>query len=127
MNISKSRLYTSYGLQGIISIMFLLGATNNLLQTESAVKAATDFGYPAESVMYLGIILLISTVLFAYPKTTFLGALFITAWLGGAVATHIIHKDTQGMIFAPVIFGILVWLSIWLRDVQLQGIFPMKK
>ncbi|GGD69336.1 membrane protein [Emticicia aquatilis] len=124
--IAKGRLYTSYGLQGLLTVMFLMGAANNLLQTETAVKGATDFGYPAESVLFLGIILLISTILYAYPKTTILGAILLTAWLGGAVATHIIHKDAVSMSLPAVFFGVLVWVSIWLRDGQLQGLFPLK-
>ncbi|CAH0994349.1 hypothetical protein EMA8858_00458 [Emticicia aquatica] len=126
-SISKGRLYTSYGLQGILSVMFLMGAANNLLQTEMAVKGATDFGYPESSVLYLGIILLVFVLLFAYPKTSILGASLLTAWMGGAVATHVIHKDSLGMISAPIVFGILIWVSIWLRDDQLQGLFPTKK
>lgn len=125
--ISKGRLYTSYSLQGLLCVMFLMGAANNLLQTETAVKGATDFGYPAESVLYLGLILLVSTMLYAYPKTTILGAILLTAWLGGAVATHIIHKDAVSMRLPAVLFGVLVWVSIWLRDERLQSIFPLRK
>ena len=114
--VSKGVLYTSYILQGIVVLLFLMGAANNVLQTEMAVEGAVEFGYPKDAVMYMGLILLISTILYAIPKTTFIGALLLTAWLGGAVATHLIHNDPMTNIFTPVVFGIIVWVAIWLRN-----------
>lgn len=125
--ISKSRLWTSYILQGLVVLMFLFGALNNILQTEPAVNGAVDLGYPESSVLYLGIVLLLSTLLFALPKTKFFGALLLTAWLGGAVATHVIHSDPLTLTLFPVVFGILVWLSLWLRDPKLQKVLSSKK
>ena len=120
--VSKGVMWTSYMLQGIVVLLFLMGALNNLLQTEMAVEGAVEFGYPEDSVLYLGIILFVSTVLYAIPKTTFIGGLLLTAWLGGAVATHVIHNDPVTGILFPVIFGILVWVSIWLRNEKLRAL-----
>tara|TARA_R110000737_G_scaffold92107_1_gene124934 strand:- start:1077 stop:1460 length:384 start_codon:yes stop_codon:yes gene_type:complete len=119
---SKGVLYTSYILQGIVVLLFLMGAANNLLQTEMAVEGAVEFGYPEDAVLYMGLILLISTILYAIPKTTFIGALLLTAWLGGAVATHLIHNDPMTNIFTPVVFGIIVWVAIWLRNEKLRAL-----
>lgn len=119
---SKGVLYTSYILQGIVVLLFLMGAANNVLQTEMAVEGAVEFGYPEHAVLYMGLILLISTILYAIPKTTFIGALLLTAWLGGAVATHLIHNDPLTNIFIPVVFGIIVWVAIWLRSEKLRAL-----
>ncbi len=119
---SKGLLYTSYILQGIVILLFLMGAANNVLQTEMAVEGAVEFGYPEDAVMYMGLLLLISTILYAIPKTTFIGALLLTAWLGGAVATHLIHNDPLTNILIPVVFGIIVWVSILLRNIKLRAL-----
>ena len=119
---SKGVLYTSYILQGIVVLLFLMGAANNVLQTEMAVEGAVEFGYPEHAVLYMGLILLISTILYAIPKTTFIGGLLLTAWLGGAVATHVIHNDPMTNIFIPVVFGIIVWVAIWLRSEKLRAL-----
>ena len=119
---SKGVLYTSYILQGIVVLLFLMGPANNLLQTEMAVEGAVEFGYPKDAVMYMGLILLVSTILYAIPKTTFIGALLLTAWLGGAVATHLIHNDPLTNIFIPVVFGIIMWVAIWLRSEKLRAL-----
>lgn len=119
---SKGVLWTSYILQGIVVLMFLMGAVNNLMQTEMAVDGAVEFGYPKDAVLYLGVILLLSTILYAIPKTMFIGGVLLTAWLGGAVATHAIHNDPLTNILFPVIFGIIVWVSIWLRNEKLRAL-----
>ncbi|MEZ5046559.1 MAG: DoxX family protein [Chitinophagaceae bacterium] len=117
---SKTKLYTSYILQGLLALLFLSGAINNILQTESAIKGAEGVGYPASSVLYLGIILLVSTILYIIPRTMVMGAILLTAWLGGAVATHFIHQDALLFKCLPVVFGVLMWFSVWLRNEKLQ-------
>jgi len=124
---SNIRLWTSYILQGLVVLMFLLGSVNNILQTDMAVNAAVDMGYPESSVLYLGVVLLLSTILYALPRTSFIGAILLTAWLGGAVATHLIHGDPLVQSLFPVVFGILVWLSLWLRQSKLQKVLSSNK
>ncbi len=123
MKTSKARLWISYILQGIIVIMFLMGAVMNILQTEQAVTGATTLGYPESAVLHLGIALLISTLFYAFPKTSGFGAVLLTAWLGGAVATHVIHQDPLFDTIFPVLFGIVMWLALWLRQEKVQKLF----
>lgn len=126
-SISKVRLWTSYILQGIVVLMFLMGAFNNIMQSEMAVSGAMEFGYSRESVFTMGIILLVATLLYAIPMTCFLGALLLTAWLGGAVATHMIHGDPLSTILFPMAFGAIVWLSLILRNRRIQDLFLNSK
>lgn len=122
--ISKGRLWISYILQGLVVLLFLFGAVSNILQSEMAVKGAMDLGYSSASVFYMGLILLISTLLYIIPKTTIFDAVLLTGWLGGAVATHVLHNDPVFNMIFPVVFGILIWLSIWLRNNQLRQLLP---
>lgn len=126
-HISKVRFWASYIIQGIVVVMFLMGAVTNLMRTEMAVTGAVEMGYPESSVPYLGIVLLISTMFYIFPKTNIIGAALLTAWLGGAVATHIIQQDPIFNFFLPVLFGIFVWLAIWLRDKKVEELFPLRK
>ncbi|MET4084127.1 hypothetical protein ABIB40_004101 [Pedobacter sp. UYP30] len=120
--ISKIRLWASYILQGIVVVMFLMGSVMNLLQSTEAVKGATEMGYPKEAVLYLGIALLIGTLLYAIPKTIIIGAIILTGWLGGAIATHIIHGDPIFNIIFPILFGLVIWASIVLRNDKLKAV-----
>lgn len=125
--ISKVRLWSSYVIQGLVSIMFLMGAVMNLSRAEQAVEGATAMGYPESSVVYLGLILLISTILYLIPRTSGFGAILLTGWLGGAVATHIIHGDSAFEIFFPILFGLVLWLALWLRQDKVQMLTSFKK
>ena len=122
MHTPKAALWISYILQGIVVVMFLMGATFNLMQTEDAVAGATGMGYPESSVFKLGVILLVSSVLYAIPRTATIGAILLTAWLGGAVATHVIHKDPVINTVFPVVFGVLIWFALWLRDARVKAL-----
>ena len=119
-HISKTRLWISYILQGLITIMFLMGAVMNLIQNEEAVRGATEMGYPESTVVYLGLVLLVSTLLYAIPKTSGIGAILLTGWLGGAVATHVIHQDPVFNTTFPFLFGIVLWLALWLRSEKVR-------
>jgi hypothetical protein len=120
-------IWTSYALQGIVSLLLLMAAANNLAQTEMATKGAADMGYPSASTFYLGLILLIALVLYNIPRTCIIGAILLTGWLGGAVATHVIHADAIGMVLFPAIFGAAVWTAIGLRSGTLNGLIVSGK
>lgn len=126
-NVSKTRLYGSYGLQAIAGIMLLMGAANNLLHTQMAVEGAIGMGYKESSLTLLGVLCLISTILYLIPKTAVIGAIMLTAWLGGTVATHIIHQDSVAMTMAPVVFAVIVWASLSLRHERINSIIPFVK
>ena len=123
--ISKARLWMSYILQGVVVTMFLLGAVMNILQTEEAIAGATGLGYSESSVLHLGIVLLISTLLYAFPKTSAFGAVLLTGWLGGAVASHAIHQDPLFNTVFPILFGVVIWLALWLRQEKVQRLFSI--
>jgi uncharacterized membrane protein len=90
-----------------------------------AMEGAAIMGFDSSTVVYLGVCL-ISAILYALPKTSILGVMLVTGWLGGAVATHMINKDELVMTLFPVIFGCIGWLALWIRDARLQRIFPIK-
>lgn len=124
MENSKSKNIASYILQGLIGVLFLMGSILNMIHAESSVAQIMALGYPEESVFTLGVLLMIAVVFYLIPKTNVLGAALITAWLGGAVATHIINGDSTFETIMPVIFGVVVWVSIWLRSEKLRTVFP---
>ncbi len=125
MEISKGQKIASYVIQGLVGVMFLMGAVGNLMQSEMAIAQATVLGYQESSIFALGVLLLVATILHVIPKTNVLGAAFLTAWLGGAVATHMINEDPLFNTIMPVIFGVVIWVGIWLRDPKVRAVFPI--
>lgn len=87
------------------------------------VKGFTQFGYPLELAVPLGIVELTCTILYVIPQTCVLGAILLTGYLGGAVATHVRISDA----FAPpVIMGVMIWLGLYLRDPRIRALVPFR-
>lgn len=125
--ISKVRLWSSYLLKGIVALFLFMGAVNNIVKTETALTNAKELGYSESSLLPLAIVLLMGVICYVIPKTSILGAVILTAWFGGAVATHIIHGDAPSILLSPVLFAILVWIAIGLRDKKVQTVIPFKQ
>jgi len=84
-------------------------------------------GWPAVSVVPLGIVLLVCTALYALPQTTVLGAILLTAYLGGSVATHArIGSPIFSHMFFGIYLGVLLWGGLYLRDDRLRALIPYR-
>ena len=82
-------------------------------------------GYPESVIVGLGIVLTLSTVLYMIPRTAILGAVLLTGYLGGAVATHVRVGNGWFEVLFPVLIGALVWAGLWLRDSRLRNLLPL--
>jgi hypothetical protein len=90
-------------------------------------KMATDwvaFGYPIETLVPIGVTEIICALLLAIPRTSVLGAVLVTGYLGGAVATHV--RMSQASFIAPAILGAVAWLGLYLRDPRLRELLPLR-
>jgi len=126
---SKGKLWSGRILSGI-SIIFLTfdGIMKFFLHTlpKEALENATSLGYPMEVMPYLGVILLSCTFLYAIPQTSVLGAILLTGYLGGAVATHVrIMNPWLSHILFPVYLGVFIWLGLYLRMPALRQFIPL--
>ena len=74
----------------------------------------------------LGLVLLACTVLYVVPRTSVLGAILLTGYLGGAVASHVRVGEGLFPVFFPVMVGVLLWLGLYLRDVRLRSLIPLR-
>lgn len=83
------------------------------------------FGYPAETALVLGVMELACVVLYAVPRTAALGAILLTGYLGGAVATHVRIGDPAFV--APFGLGVIAWAGLYLRDERLRALLPLRR
>lgn len=97
-----------------------------LVKPAPVVEATVKLGYPESVILGIGVVLLICTILYLLPKTAVLGAILLTGYLGGAVATHVRVAEGWFSILFPVIFGVLLWGGLWLRDERLQKLIPLQ-
>lgn len=116
----KWQLWTGRVISGACALFFLSDAAFKLLRLQAAVEGTTQVGYPEWIVFPLGIVLFVCTVVYVIPRTSFIGAILLTGYLGGATATH--ARMGQGVFVFPVLFGVLVWVGLCLRRERLRAV-----
>lgn len=119
---SKAMIWTGHVLSALPALFLLMDAAMKLFPREFVVKATTDAGFSERVIVPLGIVLLVSTLLYLIPPTAVLGAILLTGYLGGAVATNVRAKPGWFTILFPVLFGVLLWLGLWLREPRLRAL-----
>lgn len=104
-----------------------MDAVGKLVKPEPVITGTLQLGYGEGVILPLGVILLTSTLLYLLPRSGILGAVLLTAYLGGAVATHLrIGNPLFTHTLFPVYLGILIWLGLWLRDPRLRALIPFR-
>jgi hypothetical protein len=123
---SKGKLLAGYIISALVALMLIFDAAAHLIKPAPVVQAFARLGYPLSASVGIGLVLLICTAIYVVPKSSVLGAILLTGYLGGAVSTHLrAVSSTFEMIF-PVIFGGLAWLGVYLRDARLRALVPLR-
>ncbi len=124
--VSKKMLWAGRVISALPALFLLLDGVMKLVKPAPVVEATVRLGYPESVLVGLGIVLLASTVLYLIPRTSILGAILLTGYLGGAVATHVRVREGLFPVLFPVIMGILIWGGLWLRDERLRALIPLR-
>ena len=115
---SKTTKFVGWVLAGLVAALFVFSASGKIMPNEDMLKMASKFGLDASSFKMLGIVELGAAILFLIPRTGVLGTLLLTAYLGGAIATHLEHGDS---IVLPCVIQAIVWLVAVFRFPELKS------
>lgn len=121
---SKGMIWTGRIISGIVVLFLLFAATFGLIHKAESIKQMTKYGYPESAYMPITIVFITCILLYAISRTSIFGAILMTGYLGGAVATHVRAGEPY---FAPIVVGVLVWLGIFLRDARLRALVPLRR
>jgi hypothetical protein len=124
MDTSKTVKWISYILSGLSVLFLLFSASGKFFKPEGMEVNVTPLGWRMDQMTALGIVELACVVLYLIPRTAVLGAVLLTAYLGGAVATHARIGDPY---FIPIIVSGVAWLGIYLREPRLWPLVPIRK
>lgn len=119
---SKKMLWAGRVLTILPALMLLFSAVAKLMKTPVA-QEFDRLGYPAGTILGIGILELVCTILYLVPRTSVFGALLLTGYLGGATATHVRIGDP---FVPPILGGMLIWLGLFLRDARLRALLPLR-
>jgi hypothetical protein len=126
--VSKGKLWTGRILSALPALFLLVDSVGKLIRPAPVVEGTVQLGYPESVLVGLGIVLLTCTVLYVIPRTAILGAIPLTGYLGGAVATHVrVGSPLFSHILFPVYLGVLIWGGLYLRDERLRALIPLRR
>ncbi len=126
-NESKGMLWTGRILSGLMALFFVFDGVGHLMKPAPVVEAFARLGYPLSASVGIGILALICTAIYVTPRTSVLGAILLTGYMGGAVSTHVRAGSSLFETIFPVILGALVWAGIFVRDAQLRQLIPLRR
>ncbi len=128
-SLGSPALWTGRVFSGLVIAFFLLDAAMKLPPLQPVIDTMSALGWPTDSgtARTLGMLMLIAVLLYAYPPTALLGAILITGYLGGAVATHVrIGSPLFTHSLFGVYIGVLAWGGLWLREPRLRALLPLE-
>ena len=120
---SKKMLWVGRITSALPVLVLFLSGVMMLVKPASVMVEFVRLGYPERLALGIGIIELACAIVYVIPRTSILGAILLTGYLGGATATHVRIGDP---FYLPLVFGVLVWLGLYLRDERLRTLLPLR-
>jgi len=120
----KKMLWAGYIMSTLPVLMLLFSGVMKLAKPAPVVEGFVRLGYPESLALGIGIVELACAVIYVIPRTSVLGAILLTGFLGGATATHVRIGEP---FFMPIILGVLVWGGLFLRDERLRALLPLRR
>jgi hypothetical protein len=118
--LSKTQLWAGRIISGLAALFLLWDGVMKLLKPAIVVKATRELGYPESDIVGIGVVLLAGTLLYLFPRTSILGAILLTGYLGGAIASQVRAEASWFNVVFALVFACLVWGGLWLRDVRVR-------
>ena len=122
---SKPARITGWILTILPALLLAFSAVMKFAQPAGMDEETAKMGWPMRYMVVLGVVELVCTVLFLIPRTAVIGAILLTGYLGGAIATHARIGDPA--LATGIILGIMIWLALFLREPRLRELIPLRK
>lgn len=124
--VSKGQLWAGRIVSALPVLFLLMDGVMKLIKPAIVVDTTVKLGYAETVILPLGCVLLACTVLYVIRRTAVLGAILLTGYLGGAVATHVRVGEGPFPVLFPVFFGVLIWGGLWFRDSRIRALIPLR-
>lgn len=123
--VSKKALWTGRILSSLLILFLLFDSITKLMKAAFVMQAFAQLGYPPSLAPVIGGILLVCIVFYVIPRTSILGAILLTGYLGGATELNLRSGNPWFETIIPVIFGVLIWGALYLRNPRLRALIPV--
>jgi hypothetical protein len=120
--VSSKRLWAGRIISTLPALLLLFSGTMKLLKVPAVIEGMAHYGYPEHLILCIGMLEVGCTIVYLIPRTAILGAILMTGYLGGAIATNVRVGDPS--FIGPVLAGVFVWAGLYLRDGRLSALIP---
>ena len=128
VSVAKKTLVTGYVLTTLVALFLTFDTVMKVLRLAPAIQGTTQLGYAADAVLWIGIIELVGLGLYLVPLTSVLGALLLTGYLGGAIATHVrVGSPLLSHTLFPIYVALMLWGGLYLREARLRELLPFRR
>jgi hypothetical protein len=128
VQISTASLWAGRIISGLVVAFLAFDGAIKLIPLDIVIETSVQLGIPAHLARTLGVLTLAGTVLYAIPRTSALGAILLTGYLGGAIYVHV---SAGSPLFTHTLFGIylglMIWGGLWLRDERVRALIPLRR
>ncbi len=124
--VSKGMLWTGYIISGLVVLFMIFDGATKVMKVPQVIQASAKLGYHDTTIVGIGAALLVCTAFYVIPRTSIFGAILLTGYLGGAVDANVHSGSALFNISFPIVFGVLAWLGIYLRDQRLRALVPLR-
>ena len=126
--VSKTSLWAGRIISAVVVLFLVFDGVTKVMKVAPVMEASKRLGFPANLIVAIGTVLLSCTAIYVIPRTSILGAILLTGYLGGAIVTNLragspLFSET----LFPIYFGIFVWGGLYLRDLQLRALIPLRR
>ncbi|MBL8182520.1 MAG: DoxX family protein [Blastocatellia bacterium] len=120
-SISKGARITGWILTIVPCLLFTMSAVMKFIQPAGFDEGLKHMGWDSATMKYIGVIELACVAIYLFPRTAVLGAILLTGYMGGAIATHVRVGD---MVFTQILIGVVIWAALWFRDARVKNLIP---
>lgn len=124
MEVSRPRRWVGHGLAILITLLLSMSATMKLVGGPEVEEGIGHLGLPQSMMTPLAILEIVCALIFVIPVTSVTGAILLVGYLGGAICTHWRVGDP---VYTQIVLGLLVWLSVYLREPRLASLLPIRR
>lgn len=121
-SIGKGARITGWILSIVLGLLFAMSAVMKFIQPAGFEEGLKHMEWDATTIKYIGVVELACAAIYLFPRTAVLGAILLTGYMGGAIATHVRVGD---MVFTQILIGIVIWFALWLRDSRVKNLIPL--
>ena len=122
--VSKAALWSGRIMSAIPVVLLLFSGVLKLLKPASVLQSFAKFGYPETLIAMLGIVEILCVIGYVIPRTSILGAILVTGYLGGATATNVRVGDPSAIL--TVLLGVFAWGGLYLREARIRALIPLR-